>query len=226
MPSFIYGLCDPRDDAIRYIGKTKRDPSFRSRRHSVTARGGAATHVCNWLRSIDCKQQVMILEQGEFTPGVLNALEREWIRYGRQLGWRLTNQTPGGDGGSFTGRKHTPEFRAMMSEKMMGHGGLGGGWPKGVPMAEETKVKISVANRGLKRTAETRARMSVSRKNRPPMSDKTREKLRVANLGKKLSQETRDKMSAARTGSKRSDETRAKMVEAQRQRRAREATAR
>ena len=63
--------------------------------------------------------------------------------------------------------------------------------------SEETKKKMSLSNKGKKRSEETRKKIAEAKKN---MSSETRKKLSEANKGKKLSEETRNKMSTARKG--------------------------
>jgi group I intron endonuclease len=112
------------------------------------------------------------------------------------------------------------------------HGGDGGGSVVSRICSEETKKKLSIANKGQKRTEEfskkrlqyfidnkisdeTRLRMSESQKGRI-VSLETREKLKQANLGKKLSEEHRLKMSeSAKNRPPISEETREKMILAQ-----------
>ena len=69
------------------------------------------------------------------------------------------------------------------------------------PLAE--KIKISNSLRGIKRSPETRARMSSAQKiNKAHVSEETRQKLRKANLGKKYPPETLKKKSLAQKGEK------------------------
>lgn len=89
---------------------------------------------------------------------------------------------------------------------------------KGKPKSYETRVKLSAANKGKHPSAETRAKMSATHKgkHRAPMSDETKAKISAAekgkltwNKGKHPSDETRAKMSYS--ASHISDETRAKL---------------
>src|SRR3990167_3129434 len=83
----------------------------------------------------------------------------------------------------------------------------------GKPLTEEHKKSISLAQSGkphsegwVRRQAEatrgrvcsdeTRAKMSVSARQKPPVSDETREKQRIASTGRKHSEETKAKMRA------------------------------
>lgn len=79
---------------------------------------------------------------------------------------------------------------------------LGGMGTPGWTMPQGIRDKISAANRGKKRTAETRKRMSIAFKGRK-LSPEHVESIRQRNTGKKASDETKAKMSAARIGKKR-----------------------
>ena len=86
---------------------------------------------------------------------------------------------------------------------------IGGEGTRGYKASEETKRKISKANKGRTLSSETRQKMSKARKGRPgkPRSSETRRKLSESmmgeknpNYGKSLTSETRQKMSKAKKG--------------------------
>lgn len=86
----------------------------------------------------------------------------------------------------------------------------------GQKRSEETKARMSAAQKGRIFSEETKVKMAESAKNRPPISNETREKLknRIPNkgmLGKSMSDDTRAKMSASQQGKKMSNEAREKM---------------
>jgi group I intron endonuclease len=92
---------------------------------------------------------------------------------------------------------------------------------------EETRKKISEANKTWVRTEETRAKMSNTKKGRTlsqehkdkigeagkkrTASEETRAKMSIAKKGRVVSQETKDKLSKINTGNVISEETRAKI---------------
>lgn len=93
---------------------------------------------------------------------------------------------------------------------------------EGKKFSEETKAKISAANKGNSwnkgkhHSEETKAKMSATMKGKQK-SEETKAKLSVANKGKHLSEETKAKISAARKGKKfkhLSEEHKAKISEA------------
>jgi hypothetical protein len=48
----IYGLLDPRDASLRYVGKTHMRREVRLRRHLETALDGGSAPVCRWIREL------------------------------------------------------------------------------------------------------------------------------------------------------------------------------
>jgi hypothetical protein len=49
----IYGLLDPRDLALRYVGKTHLRKELRLARHVAATIEGRSTPVCQWIRELD-----------------------------------------------------------------------------------------------------------------------------------------------------------------------------
>jgi hypothetical protein len=86
------------------------------------------------------------------------------------------------------------------------------GNPLHIANPEETRKKISEANRGKKRSQETRKKISEANRGKK-RSQETRKKISESNRGRKNSQETRKKISEANRGKKRSQETRKKISE-------------
>jgi hypothetical protein len=88
----------------------------------------------------------------------------------------------------------------------------------GQKRTEETRARMSAAQKGRTFTEETKRNMATAAKNRPPISEGTRKKLSAKSkgrtgpwAGKTMSDETRAKMSASQQGKKMSEESKAKM---------------
>jgi hypothetical protein len=86
----------------------------------------------------------------------------------------------------------------------------------GQKRTEETRVRMSAAQKGRTFTEKTKRNMAEAAKNRPPISEETRTKLknRTPNkgmLGKTMSAETKARMSASQQGKRMSEEAKAKM---------------
>lgn len=147
-PVYIYALIDPGTGEIRYIGKSIR-PAERLQNH-MNERSNC--HRSHWLQSLKARgmrADMVILERIDGAWPWQHS-ERRWIAYGRRNGWRLTNNTSGGDGvpdlpddvrekikSTWRGRKHKPEsiekIRAAKSSKLH---------------SEETRARMSAAHAG------------------------------------------------------------------------------
>lgn len=163
---YIYGLCDPRDGELRYIGKSDQ-PQIRLR-NQMNER--AQTHRCHWLqelRRLRLRPAQIILDAVP-SGSDWRAVEKAYIAAARNAGYHLTNGTAGGDGvpelsgeslrrvrTAWLGRKHRPEslekigaasrgryhtaaWRKAMQERMQGR-----------EFTAEHRIKIRDANQKL-----------------------------------------------------------------------------
>lgn len=196
--TFIYGLFDPRDCRLRYIGKSD-NPQKRLEQHIFFARHGSKSHKDTWIRSLlstDLEPAIEILE--ECTEGNWQEIEKAWINECKRFGLRLTNTTDGG---------------------------LGGRGGKGKPLTEEHKRKIGLANSGKKPSKEAIAKRRETMKEWSP-TEEHRQKVsnalklaysegrRISRKGKTHSAETRQKISESNKGHIVSEETKKKISEA------------
>ena len=109
-------------------------------------------------------------------------------------------------------KKFIKEYRKLLGKENIYNitdGGEGGNTFGGKHHSKETILKISIANKGKKRTEEQKRHISVAQKAkvRHPHSEETKRKIGIGNKGKKYSNETRMKISIARTGTKQSTES-------------------
>ena len=66
----IYGLLDPRDSTLRYIGKTHKRREIRLREHLEAAEQGRTTPVYRWIRALQSAGfQPMIFVLARIPPG-------------------------------------------------------------------------------------------------------------------------------------------------------------
>lgn len=149
-PVYIYALVDPETGEIRYIGKSIR-PAERLQNHMNER---SSCHRSHWLQSLKARGLVADLIILERIDGAWpwQHSERRWIAYGRRNGWRLTNNTDGGDGveglpeetrakmaSVWTGRKHKPEsIEKMLATKKA----------NAYRTTEETRARMSAAHTG------------------------------------------------------------------------------
>lgn len=160
----IYGLVDPRDDQLRYIGKSSyglKRP--RSEHYRVMKGYEGQGYRQNWIRSLDADgitYRIEVIQQFSESD-ILYDAERFWILYFRRMGCPLTNLTDGGEGTA--GYRHTDEHKRKMSELYKGkapsfkcheaarRANLGNTWHH----SEKIKRIISQANLGRKHKPES-----------------------------------------------------------------------
>lgn len=96
----IYGLVDPRDGSLRYIGKSSQG-LLRAREHNYPSYLDVDKTYCgNWIRKLQklkLKYTWVVIQEFE-DADILSQAEIHWISYYRSIGFRLTNMTNGGEG--------------------------------------------------------------------------------------------------------------------------------
>lgn len=131
MNVYIYGLIDPRNQQLRYIGVTK-NPAARRRAHRRLQH--TKDKRSSWITSLrkkGLKPEFFIIEETD----EINWIDTEvfWINYFRYIGSDLLNMVAGGVGIL----NPTAEVRAKISAKA-----------KGRIISEETRRKMSEGNKG------------------------------------------------------------------------------
>lgn len=203
----VYGLIDPRDGELRYIGATGYDLVYRLNRHCGQESLGN-THKCNWIREllretgrIPC---TMILHEDRSREDMYES-EKRLIALFRSFGFNLTNTADGGQGASLRGERNG----------MFGvHTFSGVNHPMfGKHHSPETLVRMSTAKLGEKNAMYGDHRFSGEKNPNygKSASVETRAKMSAVRIGRKPSKETITKLSAVRTGTHRSSETRERM---------------
>lgn len=94
--TFIYGLMDPRDNQLRYVGKSN-DPEKRLQEHLRCH--SKNNHLDYWimlLNRLDLPPRLRIIEECQMS--VWQEREKFWIRIFKWAGVDLINITPGGEG--------------------------------------------------------------------------------------------------------------------------------
>lgn len=165
----IYGLADPRDGALRYIGITSTPLAARLRSHVYSRR----------FQDAGFEPEIFEVETYSSEQGARDA-ERFWIAYFRGLGCDLLNVSPGG-------ALMADSSRAKLSAACRGRSV----WNKGIPRSAETKAKLSAANSGRRLPEETRARMRAAAMSRCPHAPATRAKIAASLIGNRRAAGTR-----------------------------------
>lgn len=91
---YIYGLQDPIDKRIKYVGKSN-DPDRRLLQHIGTSEDTAKGRWIQSLRAMGKQPSVVILASCEDDQVFYH--ENWWILMGRRQGWELTNGTTPGE---------------------------------------------------------------------------------------------------------------------------------
>lgn len=185
-PFIIYGLVDPRTNAVRYIGRSSSGLR-RPKHHAIpSVLRKDRTHKGAWLRllsGLGLKAEIIILEEFS-TADDLGIAECFWIAQARGVGWMITNVTTGGDGG-LSGMRHSNETRAKI-----------GAAHKGKVISEVQREKQRLAVTGKRHTVEARAKMSAARSGRP-LTPEHRAAAAAGQVGRIVTQETREKIAAS-----------------------------
>ena len=109
---FIYGLCDPSNGELRYIGQTSKLLRERLASHIWTAKNIKSNdHRSNWIRSLlnhNLRPEIFEIQE---TNSSNWKFDEQWnIEYFKSIGCRLTNSNDGGSGvTSRAGVKHKLE---------------------------------------------------------------------------------------------------------------------
>lgn len=152
--SYIYALVDPRDNEIRYVGKTI-DLYKRILAH-LTSTKDTKTHKKAWISGLQKEGLVPLVMLLSIVPKHLGGIyEKIWIKILKRK-FKLTNITKAGDGGdTLSGTKRSKEWQD----------------------------KIAFSNTGKKRTKQQRERIANGRRG-IEVSPEGREKHRKSMLGK------------------------------------------
>jgi len=110
---YIYTLSDPIDGEVKYVGKTK-DLKDRMWRHmepsNLKNAWTSKTKWILWLKKQGLKPIMDILDEGDANN--INDLERYWISQIKTWGYRLKNDTSGGQGADYwKGKKLSNEHK-------------------------------------------------------------------------------------------------------------------
>lgn len=169
----IYGLVDPRDNRLRYIGKAN-NPRRRLYLHLYDQR--KQTRRSNWLNSLKTKGLEPVMFEIIWVPvSEWVFWEKFFIAHYRETFSDLVNTTSGGDGGdTFSGKKHSGETR----EKMR----LARREVKSKPLTEEHKNKLRIIGGQRRHTEEEKRKIGLANSKRV-WSAESRERARLSHLG-------------------------------------------
>lgn len=219
---YVYVIVNNVNEKL-YVGKTG-NPDDRLRTHICAAkRGESGSILYNAMRKYGFDAFEMFLLETNESETTIFERERYWISTldTKRNGYNMTDGGEGASGAVVSAE--TRKKKSLATKGLPGH-----------PCSDETKRKISEANKGKnrddgqrkrlsialkgkKRSEEARARMSEAAKIRhkeKPHSQETREQIAETLRGRKSSEEAKTKIGNANRGKIVSSETRAKMAEA------------
>ena len=114
MITYIYTLSHPITNEIRYIGKSTRIKRRQIEHQSKWFCVKRPNHKNNWCLKLIKQGLKPILNIIDQTENDWQELEKYWIKYYRDNGYRLLNHTVGGEGQS--GRKLSQEHKDKISK--------------------------------------------------------------------------------------------------------------
>lgn len=220
--TIIYGLVDPRNQQIRYVGKTSGRLHSRRLAHiSDVRRGRTYIPRHRWLAELLSSGLEPEIFEIEVVIDNWQEAEQFWISYYRFIGADLLNATDGGDG--LVSYRHKDETRKKQSESAkaryqragerektgaavlvgQSYPGYKEKWRAAVgEMSPETRAKLSVLAKLHRGTPEARLATSLRMKGRI-VSEKTRLKISMAKIGRSRSAASIEKQSATLMGKQR-----------------------
>lgn len=160
--NYIYVLIDPRNEFVRYVGKTK-NPNRRLAQH-IYESNKIKCHKNNWLKQLleaGVKPEMVIVESLQSTEDWI-FWEQFYIDLCKSWEFNLTNTLEGG-----SGKKHITMPLGFKKKPFS---------TKGFKHSSETKAKISEASKKRKVSLETREKMSKYAKARG-ISEETKRKM-------------------------------------------------
>lgn len=151
---YIYALIDPRNNNIRYVGKTiELNKRFWAHKNDKNK-----SHKVNWIKSLKGLDPKLIVldicssKDWEFW-------EQYWISQCKTWGFKLTNLTDGGAGS--IRRKQSIEEKEKRANKI-----------RGTKRSEKTKILMSEIRIGMKFSDKHIKNLSLSHKGKAPKTKK------------------------------------------------------
>lgn len=176
---------------IRYVGKTIRNLNRRLIAHLCESRNGAKNHRADWIRSLTAVGKLPIIKAIRLVNGDGCKEEIRMIATLRAKGVKLVNGTDGGDGASFA-HSVSQSARDKISKSMVGNKRF-----LGRTHSAETRLKMSLAQKGRILTDEHRRNLSDALKGRVGrvFTDDMRLQMSIACKGRIHLEEHRKKIS-------------------------------
>jgi DNA-binding CsgD family transcriptional regulator len=122
----IYGLIDPRDKQLRYVGKSC-DGLRRPRQHAYSYfLKNEKGHKTNWIKGLvkeGLRPEIWVIEEFADRDLLIDA-EVFWIAYFKFIGCRLTNLSKGGEGANYIKTEETRNKSSVAAFNRWGGNGF------------------------------------------------------------------------------------------------------
>lgn len=135
MTTFIYTLIDPRTQHVRYVGKSNNPITRYKYYHTKDKKKTHKVHWLNQLKSQGLDAIVEVLD--EVCEVEWQFWEQHYISLYLSWGFKLTNETFGGEGGAHRTKEYIAKIQASKRKSAK---------ERGYWHSEETKCKMSNAN--------------------------------------------------------------------------------
>ncbi len=173
----LYFLADKNDPSnIRYIGQTRNTLEYRLSQHKRESKN---TYKNNWIKSIGKNNLIIcLIEENILSSDDINIKERKLIKEYKELGYKLTNTTDGGEG--WKDMKFTDKHKYNIS---LNHSDTSGEKNPmyGKKHAKETLIKMSDAKKDNIGNKNNFYNKTHSEKTKQIISEKTKGKLSGSN---------------------------------------------
>jgi hypothetical protein len=175
----IYKIVDPRNkDIVRYVGKTTMSLKKRMYSHLFHGRNKRKTPLYLWINKLLIDNVIPIIELiEEVNEDIWVEKEIYWISHYKSIfGKKILNLSSGGESNLKLSPSHETKLKISLSNK-----GKISFW-KGNKLSDEHKNNISNGGTGLKRSIETKNKISESLKDRKLSNE---HKLSLSNVNNK-----------------------------------------
>jgi hypothetical protein len=165
MTTFIYGLADPDDETVRYVGKSNH-PKKRIMNHTSPKNLLKNSHKNHWLNGLLRQGKyplLVILEEVDIS--CWEEAEKSWII--KLAKNNLTNVAPGGSGA----QSMSEENKSAMSRRNTGNKNACG------KRSDITRRNISKGRTGIKISEEGSRKLSEAKRGKMPKTDSHRESI-------------------------------------------------
>jgi hypothetical protein len=169
---------------LRYIGQTIKSLELRLKQHLWYSSKNKSRLGC-WLRSLDTPPTICVIEECLYED--LDKLELKWIKEFQRLGCDLVNSMVGCEKSKH--HTHSEETKKKIGEATKRiHTGM--------KRTDETKKRISDSRKGIKLSEEHKRKLLEGKK-KNPLSEESKNKISESNKGKVFTKKHKERISEA-----------------------------